>query len=90
MDFRKDSPLLGLLLGLFIPIIFYFLQDMFIPLILSKSFDIQSMQLFALMFNLPFFRYYLMNLNCEKTGKGILFATFIYALIWVFIYKGVN
>ena len=66
MDFRKDSPLLGLLLGLFIPIIFYFLQDMFIPLILGKSFDIQSMHLFALMFNLPFFRYYLMNLNCEK------------------------
>ena len=90
MHFRKDSPLLGLLLGLFIPVIFYFLQDMFIPLILGKSFDIQSMQLFALMFNLPFFRYYLMNLNFEKTGKGILFATFIYALIWVFIYKGVN
>ena len=90
MHFRKDSPLLGLLLGLFIPVIFYFLQDMFIQLMLGKYFDIQSMKLFALMFNLHFFRYYLMNLNFEKTGKGILFATFIYALIWVFIYKGVN
>jgi len=90
MFFKKDSALLGLALGVFIPILFYYLQDTIIPMMLGQSFDIKSMQLFALMFNLPFFRYYLINLNCEKTGKGILFATFIYALMWIFINKGIE
>ena len=87
MLFKKDSALLGLFLGVFVPIFFYNLQDLLIPLILGQSFEIQSMQLFALMFNLPFFRYYIININCEKTGKGILFATFIYAIIWIYINK---
>lgn len=90
MILHKDSAFLGLLLGVSIPVFFYYLQELCIPMILGSSFDIQSMQLFALMFNLPFFRYYLVSLDCEKTGKGILFATFIYALIWIFINKGIN
>ena len=90
MFFKKDSGLLGLLIGVCVPVLFYSLQENIIPMIFGHSFEIQSMQLFALMFNLPFFRYYLINLNCEKTGKGILFATFIYALIWIFVNKGIE
>ena len=88
MFFKKDSALLGLLIGIIVPVLFYYLQAIIIPLIFSHSFEVKSMQLFGLMFNLPFFRYYLINLNCEKTGKGILFATFIYALLWIFFNKG--
>ena len=90
MIFKRDSPLLGLLIGLLVPVIFYFLQENIIPMILGHSFDKQSMQLFAIVFNLPFFRYYLININCERTGKGILFATFLYALIWIYINNGNN
>ena len=85
MIFKKDSAILGLLIGVIIPSVFYFLQQEIIPLVLGRSFSTASMQLFALVLNLPFFRYYLMSLQYEKTGKGILFATFIYGLIWVFI-----
>jgi len=85
MIFKKDSAILGLFIGIVIPVFFYFLQKEIIPLVLGRSFSTASMQLFALVLNLPFFRYYLMNLKYEKTGKGIFFATFIYGLIWIFI-----
>ena len=85
MIFKKDSAILGLFIGILIPVVFYFLQKEIIPLVLGRSFSSASMQLFALVLNLPFFRYYLMSLKYEKTGKGIFFATFIYGLVWIFI-----
>ena len=89
MIFKKDSPFLGLFLGLFIPMIFYFLQIYFLPILIGQSFSKPSMQLFALICNIPFFRYYLLNLKFERTGKGIFFATFVYALIWIYTNKGI-
>jgi len=90
MIFKKDSPLLGLFLGIVVPIIFYFFQDFIIPIVIGKPFSSSSMELFALVLNLPIFRYYIINLKYEKTAKGIFFATFIYGLIWVYINKGMN
>ena len=89
MIFKKDSALLGLLLGLFIPMLCFILQQKIIPIIIGHAFSLQSMQLFALVLNVPVFRYYLINLQYEKTAKGMLFITFIYALIWVYINRGV-
>jgi len=88
MIFNKDSFLLGLFLGFIIPVIFYFLQDMIMPVIIGRSFSEQSMQLFALIVNAPILRYYLINMKQESTGKGILFVTFIYAIMWVYINQG--
>ena len=89
MIFKIDSPILGLAIGILIPILFYYIQFYTIPILLGHAFSSASMQLFALMLNLPFFRFYIINLKYEKTAKGILFATFIYGLIWVYINKGV-
>jgi len=89
MIFKIDSPILGLAIGILIPILFYYIQFYTIPILLGHTFSYASMQLFALMLNLPFFRFYIINLKYEKTAKGILFATFIYGLIWVYINKGV-
>tara|TARA_B100001250_G_C19516518_1_gene664042 strand:- start:449 stop:721 length:273 start_codon:yes stop_codon:yes gene_type:complete len=88
MIFNKDSAFLGLFLGLIIPVIFYLIQATIIPVIIGHSFSNQSMQLFALILNAPILRYYLINLKYESTGKGILFVTFIYGLIWVYINQG--
>ncbi|MBF25634.1 MAG: hypothetical protein CMP49_03845 [Flavobacteriales bacterium] len=88
MFFKNDSPLFGLFIGVVVPIIFYFIQTCIIPLTFGKSFSSSSMQLFALVVNLPIFRYYIINLKFEKTAKGILFATFIYGIIWVYLNKG--
>ncbi len=85
MIFKQDSGLLGLFIGLTAPIIFFYLQLYCTPLIFNHSFNYESMQIFALVINLPFFRYYLIKLNYEKTGKGILFITFIYSIIWIYI-----
>ena len=89
MIFKKDSPFLGLFIGITAPIIFFYLQKNILHLILGFSFSSSSMELFALVLNLPFFRYYIINLKYEKTAKGILFATFIYAFIWVYVNKGI-
>lgn len=89
MNFKQDSPFLGLFIGVFIPILFYYIQYYIIPIAMGSSFSSASMELFALVLNLPFFRYYIMSLKYEKTAKGILFATFVYGLIWVYLNKGV-
>ena len=88
MNFKQDSPFLGLFLGFFIPILFYYIQYYSIPILMGRSFSSASMELFALVLNLPFFRYYIMKLQYERTAKGILFATFVYGLIWVYLNKG--
>ena len=79
----------GLPLGIIIPICFYFLEDNLLPMLFGLSFRSSSMELFALVMNLPIFRYYLMSLQYEKTAKGILFATFVYGLIWVYVNQGI-
>tara|TARA_B100001250_G_scaffold371545_1_gene356439 strand:- start:1228 stop:1500 length:273 start_codon:yes stop_codon:yes gene_type:complete len=88
MNFKQDSPFLGLLIGVFVPFCVFYIQSYLIPILMGYSFSSASMELFALVLNLPFFRYYIMNLKYEKTAKGILFATFIYALIWVYVNHG--
>tara|TARA_B100001113_G_scaffold296557_1_gene254049 strand:+ start:220 stop:492 length:273 start_codon:yes stop_codon:yes gene_type:complete len=88
MIFNKDSAWLGLFLGFIIPVIFYFLQDLILPIIIGRSFSNQSMQLFALVVNAPILRFYLINLKHESTGKGILFVTFIYGIVWMYINQG--
>ena len=88
MNFKKDSPFLGLLIGFISPVSFFYLQSYLIPMLIGSSFSSASMELFALVLNLPFFRYYIINLKYEKTAQGILFATFIYGLIWVYVNKG--
>ena len=90
MIFKKDSPLLGLSIGIIVPVFCYYLLDWGIFLLLKKHFSSASVELFALVFNLPLLRYYLINLKFEKTGKGILFATFFYALIWVYFNQGLS
>ena len=85
MIFKRDSGLLGILIGFSVPIFFYFFLSIVIPVIIRFKFSEESTQLFALIFNVPLLRYYLINLKYEKTGRGILFATFIYAFIWIYI-----
>ena len=90
MIFKKDSPLFGLFIGIIVPIICYYLLKWGIFFLLKKSFSTESVELFALVCNLPLLRYYLINLKFENTGKGILFATFMYALLWVYYNKGLG
>lgn len=92
---KKDNWALGIIMGLVVPLIVYGiiltivrtygLVDEIRGIYMMKP---STMQLIGIFSNLFTFRYYMVNLNFDKTGRGILLATFIYA--GVFFYLNLN
>ncbi len=92
---KKDNWALGIIMGLVVPLIVYG-----IILTIVRTYGVvdeirgiymmkpSTMQLIGIFSNLFTFRYYMVNLNFDKTGRGILLATFIYA--GVFFYLNLN
>ncbi len=92
---KKDNWLLGILLGGLMPLVIYLLilgamkqwgtiseqPDIYY---LKKS----TMLLIGIFSNLFTFRYYMVNLKFDKTGRGILLTTFVYA--GIFFYQNLN
>lgn len=80
--FKKDSYLLGSGIGIVLPIIIFGLFYLFnflmiISGIITEYLNLQARILFSLAINLLPFRYYMVNLKYDKTGRGILLFTFI-------------
>ena len=75
-----DSHFTGIIIGLLSMILFYFLLA-YIRHIIVNHYQNQYMlmapkvQLFAIFLNVLFFRFVMVSLNKEKSGKGILLAT---------------
>lgn len=84
---------LGIVIGLVLPVFIYYLfeainiyssRELFNkPVIFSKS----TSQLIALFMNVIVFRIYMLRLEFDRTGRGILLSTFIYAFIFFYINK---
>jgi hypothetical protein len=84
---------LGIVIGLVLPVAVYYLfeainiyasRDLFNkPVIFSKS----TSQLIALFMNVIIFRIYMLRLEFDRTGRGILLSTFIYAFIFFYVNK---
>jgi hypothetical protein len=90
---KKDSMLLGFILGAIIPpvifIILYF-SNKYLSVAFDKDHILEdnTVKLVSIVLNIFVFRYYLVKEKVEKTGRGVLLATFIYALvIFYFIIK---
>jgi hypothetical protein len=88
--FKKDNFILGLLIGALLPMIVYLLLEEFavVTLYTGKSvprFDPASMLVLSLVANILPFRQYMQKGTYEKTGKGILLMTFIYAGVYVYL-----
>ena len=84
--FKKDNYIVGSIIGIAIPIISALI--IFITLQLFGYNDIEQYIKFFLLsvvINILLIRYYLVALKFEKTGKSLLFVTFI-LLIAFFIY----
>lgn len=91
--FKKDNLWFGLAIGILLPLIVYYLFEAFNiytsrellnkPVIIAKS----TSQLIALFFNVLVFRLYMLRWEMDYTGRGILMATFIYAIIFFYINK---
>ncbi len=89
--FKKDNLWLGVALGTALPIILYLIILLIMKMIgttpagdyvLKQS----SMVLLALFSNMITFRYYMINLKYDKTGRGILLVTFIFAAVYFYLF----
>jgi len=88
---KKDNLLFGLVLGVILPIAIYGIVYMIMIQwgTIDKELGIfylkeSTMQLIGVFANLFSFRYYMVTLKLDKTGRGILMATFIYAGIYFY------
>ena len=86
---NRDSFVFGLIIGLLIPAIgfvVFYLMDMLAQSLFSKDQICKTtiMQLVSFALNLLAIRYYFVNLKFEKTGRGVLFVTFIYLFLFFF------
>jgi|AntAceMinimDraft_17_1070374.scaffolds.fasta_scaffold04605_2 hypothetical protein len=84
---KKDSMILGVIMGLLLPLITYFILNKGIFLI-KEIFDLDSfisnnkLMLISIFINLFTLRYYFVTLKYEKSGRGILLVTFIYIIAY--------
>lgn len=91
--FKKDEWWLGAGLGIVLPAVLYG-----IILLIMKTWGTlpdgtyvlrqSTMMLLALFSNMITFRYYMVNLKYDKTGRGILLVTFIFAAVYFFLFMG--
>lgn len=88
---KKDNWLLGIGLGVILPVVFYLL----ILLVLKQVgttpggnylLKPSTAMLLALFSNFIAFRYYMVNLKFDRTGRGILLVTFVYAGVFFYLY----
>ncbi len=83
--FKKDSILFGIIIGSVLPAIIYLILYLLIQYLgngipyLRNS----TAQLVGVAVNILTLRYYLLTLQADKTGRGILIVTFIYAFVFV-------
>ncbi len=89
---KKDSFWLGLILGIIMPAIctgLLYLLNVYVFVNNDKPiFRLSTLYILGLIPNAIALRIYLVNLKADKTGRGILFVTFIFAIIFmIFFYK---
>jgi hypothetical protein len=82
---KSDSWGLGILLGLLLPLIVYALLVIvinFTGLGLARA----NAMLLSVFINLFTFRYYMVSLNFDRTGRGILLVTFALVAFYFFFF----
>lgn len=93
---KKNNYLQGAIIGLFLPAAIYGI-GLLIGLILginvstltaetSRYFNNANLMLVSIFANMIPFRYYMVNLKYDKTGKIILVATLIYTVVFFYFY----
>ncbi|MPM05194.1 hypothetical protein SDC9_51482 [bioreactor metagenome] len=86
--FRRDNFWLGIGISLVLPVLTYFLLQLISMIFATPNGEIfkkSTDQLLAVCSNLIPFRYYLVKLKADKTGKGIMLITFVMAIIYFYL-----
>jgi hypothetical protein len=86
---KKDSFILGIALGLLMPMAVFGILYAAVGLI--KSFYMAgllqgTLLLVSIFMNMFALRHYLLKEKFDKSGRGILLATFIYAIVYFYLY----
>ncbi|MCX7768719.1 MAG: hypothetical protein N2110_06845 [Flavobacteriales bacterium] len=89
---KKDNGWMGLAIGLFLPICIFlalYFLDQTIASNRGRLYIIRDDQKFVLsvIVNILSFRLYMVTWNLYHTGKGILGATFLYAIFYVVYFE---
>lgn len=90
--FKKDTFILGILLGLLVPAILFviiFYTNQYFEQMADKSFlTTTTIMLVSIVLNVFVLRYFLTHKDRDKTGRGVLMATFAYAILFfIFFWK---
>lgn len=86
---KKDNWILGIVMGLLLPVVVFFVILFALKTWGTVNGQIpireSTLQLVAIFTNLFTFRYYMVKLKYDKTGRGILLTTFIFAGIYFYL-----
>lgn len=87
---RKDSMIMGVVMGVLFPFIMFALLKLIIYLIEMRTGPIEMITnnkliLLSMIPNIFSLRYYLLKLKYDLTGRGILAATFAIAIIFTIL-----
>lgn len=87
---RRDSIWLGLIIGILFPAllfgILFAVSKIFAPEGIEYLIKLPTIILVSVFPNLFTLRYYLKNLKYDRTGRGILLVTFVYAILYFVVY----
>jgi len=92
---KKDNFWFGLALGIVIPLvvftIVYMIDDQLGVMQKKRTVIKDSTKvLIAVFFNLILFRIYMVNWKMDKTGRGLLAMTFIWAIMYVILFEAMG
>ena len=85
--FKRDQFFAGIIFGLLLPVVFFMVLYL-IDLLVLEMFNTHMLRkqeylfLLSIAINLFAIKYYFVNLNYDKTGRGILLVTFALALLY--------
>jgi hypothetical protein len=83
---KQDNFILGIIIGTITPwipfgilyLIIYIISTFYGVFFVTPS----TLQLLSIVINVFIMRYYLVTLKFDKTGRGVLFVTFIYIIAY--------
>ena len=84
MNKLKDHMLIGVVLGVLIPIVLYaVLLTFFECMLVENPLRESTLQVIALFANFPLLRIMLTNYQKDRLGRGILLSTFVMAIWYI-------
>lgn len=85
MNKLKDNMLLGILIGVGVPVLSFLTLKYSIDLVVNENpLRESTMQVIALFVNFPLFRSILTKHKKDKLGRGMLLSTFVLAFWYIF------